>query len=98
MKKNFMTSSEHSKQNISVAFIAAASGAYLLCFYALGLLISSLTKSQKMSLVVLLVIWVIVISAIPPTATFVAQATSPVQSSHTVQLQNMLGVERKYFF
>ncbi len=61
-----------------VAFIAATSAAYLFCMYGLGLFISSLTTSQKTSLVVLLVVWVLAVLALPPLAALVAQAVSPV--------------------
>lgn len=70
-----------------VGLIAAASGAYLLCFYALGLLVSSLTTSQKTSLVVILVAWVVLVLAIVPLSTLVAQAISAVPSAYTVQAQ-----------
>lgn len=62
-------------------------GAYLIAFYALGLLVSSLAASQKTALVVLLVLWVITVLAIPPTATLVAQAISPVPMPHVLETQ-----------
>jgi len=68
-----------------VALLAATSGTYLLCFYALGLLISSLATRSKTSLVVLLVAWVVMVLAAPPLATLMAQAVSPVQPAHAVQ-------------
>jgi ABC-type transport system involved in multi-copper enzyme maturation permease subunit len=67
-----------------VGTLAVVSAIYLLCMYALGLVISSLTASQKTSLVVLLVIWVLVVLAIPPLSTLVAQAISPTPPAHTV--------------
>ncbi len=70
-----------------IALVAAASALYLVCFYALGLLISSLTASQKTSLVLLLVIWVLAVLAVPPLATLVAQAASPVPPAHAFEAQ-----------
>jgi ABC-type transport system involved in multi-copper enzyme maturation permease subunit len=69
------------------ALLFAASGAYLLCFYALGLLVSCLTASQRTSLVVLLVTWVIAVLAVPPLATFVAQAVAPAPPAYAVEAQ-----------
>jgi len=66
------------------ALILITSCLYLLCMYALGLLVSSLTASQKTSLVVLLVVWVLVGLALPPLAALVAQAVSPVTPSNTL--------------
>lgn len=68
-----------------VGLIAVASSFYLLCFYALGLMISSLAGSQKTSLVILLVTWVVAVLALPPLSTLVAQAVSPVPPVHTVE-------------
>lgn len=68
-----------------VALIAATSSTYLVCFYALGLVVSSLATSQKTSLVVLLVIWVVAVLTVPPLSTLVAQAISPVPPGHAVQ-------------
>jgi len=69
------------------ALLFAGSAAYLLCFYALGLLISCLTTSQRTSLVVLLVIWVFAVLAVPPLATFVAQAVAPAPPAYAVEAQ-----------
>ncbi|HEY7547468.1 MAG TPA: ABC transporter permease subunit [Blastocatellia bacterium] len=68
-----------------VAMLALTAGAYLVCFYALGLMVSSLASSQKTSLVVLLVVWVVAVLAIPPIATMVAQAASPVPTSQSLE-------------
>jgi hypothetical protein len=70
-----------------VVLIAATSAAYLTCFYALGLLVSSLTSSQKTSLVVLLVAWVVAVLAVPPLATLIAQAASPVPPVRAVEFR-----------
>jgi ABC-type transport system involved in multi-copper enzyme maturation permease subunit len=69
------------------ALIAATSAAYLTCFYALGLVVSSVTSSQKTSLVVLLVVWVLAVLAIPPLATLIAQAASPVPPAQAVEFR-----------
>ncbi len=70
-----------------ITLLAATSGAYLVCFYALGLLISALTASQKTSLVVVLVVWVLAVLAVPPLGTLVAQAVSPVPPVHALQAE-----------
>jgi ABC-type transport system involved in multi-copper enzyme maturation permease subunit len=72
---------------VRAALIAATSAAYLTCFYALGLLVSSFTSSQKTSLVVLLVVWVLTVLAIPPLATLIAQAASPVPPVQAVEFR-----------
>ncbi len=68
-----------------VVMLALTAGAYLVCFYALGLFVSSLVSSQKTSLVVLLVVWVVAVLAVPPIATMVAQAASPVPTSQYLE-------------
>ena len=73
-----------------VVLIATTSAAYLFCMYGLGLFISSLTTSQKTSLVVLLVVWVVAVLALPPLAALVAQAVSPVPPAHAVGYKKRL--------
>ncbi len=70
-----------------VALFAVASAVYLVCFYALGLLVSSLVAGQKTSLVVLLVAWVVAVLAIPSLSTLVAQAAVPVPPAYVVETQ-----------
>jgi hypothetical protein len=70
-----------------ILLLGAASGAYLLCFYALGLLVSCLTSSQKTALVVLLVAWVFAVLAVSPLATLAAQAIAPASPLHKVEAQ-----------
>jgi ABC-2 type transport system permease protein len=70
-----------------VALLAAASGAYLLCLYAIGLMVSSLTHSQKTSLVVLLVTWVVMVLAVAPLATLFARAIVPVPLHQALEAQ-----------
>jgi ABC-type transport system involved in multi-copper enzyme maturation permease subunit len=72
---------------VKTTLLLAASATYLLCFYALGLLISCLTSSQRTSLVVLLVTWVIGVLAVPPLATFVAQAMAPAPPAYAIEAQ-----------
>jgi len=69
------------------ALVAATSGMYVLCMYALGLLISSLAASQKTSLLVSLVVWAVAALALPPLAALVAQAVAPVTPPHAVALK-----------
>lgn len=72
---------------LKAGLIAATSGMYLLCMFALGLLISSLTASQKTSLLVSLVVWAVAALALPPLAALVAQAVAPVTPPHAVSLK-----------
>lgn len=72
---------------IKLLLIFMASSIYLLCFYSLGLLVSSLTRSQKTSIIVLLVIWVVLTLAASPVATFTAQAARPAPSRHIIETQ-----------
>lgn len=68
-----------------VGLLAIVSACYLACFYALGLFVSSTAKSQKTSLVVLLVAWVFTVLAVPPVATLVAHAVYPVAPAAILQ-------------
>jgi len=68
-----------------VALLALTSALYLICFYALGLFVSSLVSSQKTSLVFLLVIWVMAVLAVPPLATLIAQAIEPTQPANAIE-------------
>ncbi len=62
---------------VKIALMFATSACYLVCLFALGLLVSATTTSQKSSLVILLVAWVVTVLAMTPLATIVAQAASP---------------------
>jgi ABC-type transport system involved in multi-copper enzyme maturation permease subunit len=62
-----------------------ASLLYVICFYALGLLASSLAGSQKTCLVVLLILWVVTVLAVTPLSTIVAQAAAPLPLDHVLQ-------------
>jgi ABC-type transport system involved in multi-copper enzyme maturation permease subunit len=73
--------------SLKLLLIFMASSIYLICFYSLGLLISSLTRSQKTSIIVLLVIWVVLTLAASPVATFTAQAASPAPNRHIIEAQ-----------
>src|SRR5581483_8825652 len=68
-----------------VGLLAVTSALYLVCFYALGLFVSSLVRSQKTSLVFLLVIWVVSVLAVPPLATLIAQAVAPTDPAHVIE-------------
>jgi len=63
------------------------SSGYLLALFALGLLASSVAKTHKTSLVVLLVFWVVLVLAAPPLAVLIARAIEPVPSVHLVEAQ-----------
>lgn len=73
--------------SIKLLLIFIASSIYLICFYSLGLLISSLTRSQKTSIIVLLVIWVVLTLAASPVATFTAQAASQAPNRYIIETQ-----------
>ncbi len=81
---------------VKVLFLAAASAAYLVSFYALGLLISCLTKAQKTALIVLLVTWVFAVLALPPLATLAAQAIVPAAPSYSVEAQKAAVSQQTY--
>lgn len=70
-----------------IALLTATAALYLVCLYALGLLVSSLAASQKTSLVALLVVWVVTVLAVPSIATLVAQAVAPVPPAHAIKVR-----------
>lgn len=70
-----------------VALLGFAAALYLVCLYSLGLLVSTLMTSQKTSLVILLVVWVVAVLAVPPISTLVAQAVAPVPPSYVIERQ-----------
>lgn len=70
-----------------IALVAACSAVYLICFYALGLLVSCLSTNQKTSLVLILIIWVVSVLAVPPVSTLLAEAIAPVPPIHAVEAQ-----------
>jgi ABC-type transport system involved in multi-copper enzyme maturation permease subunit len=75
---------------MKLLLIFVASCIYLLCFYSLGLLISALTRSQKTSIIILLVIWVVLTLAAAPVATFTAQALDPAPSRNIIETQKKM--------
>ncbi len=68
-----------------IGLLALTSAAYLLCFLALGLLVSSTARTQKTSLVVLLVLWVLAVLAVPPMASLIGKTVYPTIPSHVLQ-------------
>ncbi len=62
-------------------------GVYLLSLHSLGLFVSSVARTQKTALVVLLVSWVMLVLAVPPLAILAARAISPVHSVHWYEVQ-----------
>lgn len=72
---------------LRVALLALTSSLYLFCLYGLGLLVSSLAGSQKTALVVLLVTWVFMVLAVPPTSTLVAHAVAPTPPRYLLAAQ-----------
>lgn len=67
--------------------VGFTSGVYLLCLYALGVLISALNKSQKTALIIVLVIWVAYVLFLPPSASLVARSVSPMPLLGVVEAQ-----------
>ena len=63
-----------------LGLIGITSAAYLICFYLMGLIVSSLTSSQKTSLLVTLVAWFLLVLTVAPVATLIARAAVPVQT------------------
>ncbi|MFB3903443.1 MAG: ABC transporter permease [Acidobacteriota bacterium] len=63
------------------------SAVYLLSLHALGLFVSSVARTQKTALVVLLVSWVLLVLAVPPLAILAARAIAPVHSVHWYEAQ-----------
>lgn len=70
-----------------ISLLVVTSAGYLACLYAGGLLISSLTMTQKTSIVILLVTWVVIVLAIPPLATVIARAIAPTPSAQSIEAQ-----------
>jgi len=68
-----------------LGLLGLTSAAYLLCFYSLGLFISAMSRSQKTSLVVLLVVWVLAVFAVPPTASLIGKAIHPTIPANSLQ-------------
>jgi ABC-type transport system involved in multi-copper enzyme maturation permease subunit len=75
---------------LKLLLIFVASSLYLLCFYSLGLLISALTRSQKNSIIILLVLWVVLTLAAAPVATFTAQALGQAPSRNIVEARKKM--------
>ena len=69
------------------AALFVASGIYLLSLHSLGLFVSSVARTQKTALVVLLVSWVMLVLAVPPLAILTARAIAPVHSVHWYEAQ-----------
>jgi ABC-type transport system involved in multi-copper enzyme maturation permease subunit len=68
-----------------IGLLALAATAYLVSLYAVGLLVSSLARTQKTSLVVVLVVWVFTVLAVPPLADLIARTARPVTPDFVVQ-------------
>ncbi len=76
------------RNTVAKAFgLFVVSGLYLLSLNSLGLFVSSVAKTQKTALVVLLVSWVMLVLAVPPLAILTARAFAPVHSVHWYEAQ-----------
>ena len=72
---------------VKAAALFLVSGIYLLSLNSLGLFVSSVARTQKTALVVLLVSWVMLVLAVPPLAILAARAIAPVHSVHWYEAQ-----------
>ncbi|MDP6344922.1 MAG: ABC transporter permease subunit, partial [Alphaproteobacteria bacterium] len=68
----------------SFALILGVAALYISVFFALGLLISTLTHRSTTSLVFSFLIWVLLVLVIPNTAPIVSRALAPVPSSGVI--------------
>ncbi len=69
------------------AALFLVSSIYLLSLHSLGMFVSSVARTQKTALVVLLVSWVMLVLAVPPLAILAARAIAPVHSVHWYEAQ-----------
>lgn len=73
--------------SIKLLLVFIASSIYLVCLFSLGLMVSSLTRSPKSSIIVLLVVWVVLTLAASPVATFTAQAVNKTPNRQIIETQ-----------
>jgi ABC-type transport system involved in multi-copper enzyme maturation permease subunit len=59
---------------------------YLVAFYSLGIMVSSLTRSSNISFLILLMLWVVFIAIVPRVAVLTAQSIEPVESVDVVRM------------
>lgn len=69
-------------QWLRLLFILLTFLVYLLCFFCLGLLVSSRTNRPAVSFLVCLLIWVVFVNVFPKAAVLIARRISPVPSIH----------------
>jgi len=79
-----VTDRETAARSATLFFV---SGIYLLSLHSLGLFVSSIARTQKTTLVVSLVSWVMLVLAVPPLAILGARAMAPVHSVHWYEAQ-----------
>lgn len=70
---------------IRIALIFGAFVLYLLAFYSMGMMVSSLTRSSNVSFLVLLMLWVLFIAVVPRAAVLTAQTLAPVPTIDDVR-------------
>lgn len=70
---------------IRILLIFLAFFLYLLAFYSMGMMVSSLTRSANVSFLVLLMLWVLFIAVVPRVAVLVAQNLAPVPTIDDVR-------------
>lgn len=68
----------NSEEWIRIGFIILSFTLYLLVFYSIGIMVSSLTSRSSVSFLILLMIWVALISIFPRGAVLIAQNVEPV--------------------
>ena len=69
---------------------SGGSALYLLCFFCLGLLVSSIFRLPKLSLMVCLVLWTVLIFVAPSVVTSLARVGTHLQSPVRFEQQNLL--------
>lgn len=70
-----------------LGMIGLTAAAYLICFYLLGLIVSSFAASQKTSLLVTLVTWFLLVLTVAPVATLIARAAVPVRTFQRLEAE-----------
>ncbi len=76
-----------------VLLMVITSIVYIGTFYLLGMLISSLSHQSKTTLIVLMLIWVVLVLAVPRLSIIVAGMIRPVESDAVIALRKKLLVE-----
>lgn len=65
---------------------------YLMAFFAMGMMVSSLTRNSNISFLVLLMLWVVFIAIIPRVSVLAAQSLQPVESIDELRKEIIMDV------